>query len=90
MLDYQLVQLVPEVVRAGCSTVAVIYSKEGATGPIGRIFELWLDDIQNYGYSILVVIPDDSLMCVGSIRCYHTVSFAGILGRFIGLHELYD
>jgi hypothetical protein len=90
MLDYQLMQLVPEVVSTGGTPVAVVDPEEGAPGPVGGLLEFRLNDIQNDRYSILIVISYDSLMCVRCVRGHYTVSLTCELGRFIGLNEGYD
>jgi hypothetical protein len=90
MLDYQLMQLVPEVVSTGGTPVAVIDPEEGAAGPVGGLLEFRLDDIQNDRYSILIVISNDSLMCVRCVRGHYTVSLTCKLGRLVGLNESYD
>jgi hypothetical protein len=90
MLNYQLMQLVPEVVGTGGTPVAVIDPEKGAAGPVGGLFEFRLDNVQNDRYSILIVISYDSLMCVRCVRGHYTVSLTCKLGRFIGLNEGYD
>ena len=90
MFNYQLMQLVPEVVSAGGPSVAVIDPKEGAAGPVGGFFEFRLDNVQDDRYSVFIVISNDSLMCVGCVRGHYSVSLTCKLCRFIGLNESYD
>ena len=66
MLDDELVQLIPEIVRTGCPTMPIIDSEEGATRPVWGVLELGFYDIQDDGDTVLVVVPDNSLM---SVRC---------------------
>ena len=66
MLNDQLMQLIAQIVSTGGTSVAVIDTEKGAPRPVLSLFELGFDDVQDYRYSVLVVVPDDPLM---SIRC---------------------
>jgi hypothetical protein len=66
VLHDQLVQLIPEIVRTGRPTMPVIDPEEGATWPVGGVLELGLNDIQDDGDAVLVIVPDNTLM---GIRC---------------------
>jgi hypothetical protein len=90
MFDDQLVKLVPEVVGTGSATMAVIDSKEGAAGPVGGLLEFGLDDVQDDGDSILVVVSYDALMGVGSVRSHNAVPLTREFGRLIRLDKGYD
>ena len=79
-------QLVPEEVSACSSSMAVINSEEGAPWPLIDLFEFRLDDVQDDRNSILIVIPDDSLMCVGRVAADDPVLLASELGRMIRLN----
>ena len=68
----------------------VIHSEEGAAGPVSRLLELRLNDVQDDRDAVLVVVADDALMRVGCIGSYHAVALAGELSRLVGLHESYD
>ena len=67
MLNNELVQLIPKKVCACRPTMPIIDSKEGATRPVWSVLELWLNDIQDDGYTVLVIVSDDTLMSVRSI-----------------------
>ncbi len=88
MLDYQLVELVAQVVCTGRTPVAVVDSEEGAAGPELGLFKFRLDYVQNDRYTVLVVVPDDTLMRVSCIRGYNSISLARIFGGLIALSEL--
>jgi hypothetical protein len=88
MLDYKLMQLVPEVVSTGRPTVTVIHSKERASWPIWGIFEFGLDDIKDYRNTIFIVISDYTLMCIRCIGGNDTISLASIFCRLICLNKL--
>ena len=50
--------------------MSVKYTKEADLRPfnIKVSFVFGLQDVEDYAYSILVVISDDSLVCIGSVR----------------------
>ena len=66
MLHDELVQLIPEIVRTCSPTMPIIDSKKGATWPVLGVLELGLNDIQDDGHTVLVIVPDNALM---SVRC---------------------
>jgi len=68
--------------------VPVVYPEERAAGPVLRLLELGLDDVQYYGDSVLVVVPDYPLVRVRRVRSHHAVSLARVLRRLVRLHEL--
>lgn len=90
MLDDQLVQLIPEIVRTCRPTMPIIDSEEGATWPVRGVLELGFDNIQDDGDTVLIIVPDNPLMSVRCIRGYHTVTLTGILCRLVGLYKLDD
>lgn len=72
MLDNKLMKVVSEIISTGCSAMAIIDGEEGAPRPVG----VWksstrrrFQDVQDYGYSIFIVISDKSLI---GIRCIGT------------------
>lgn len=64
----KLVKLITEEISTSRSSMAIIDSKEGALWPllilraIGR-----LHYVEDYGYPVFIVPPDDALMCIHSI-----------------------
>lgn len=70
--------------------MAVVDSKKRTTRPEFCIFKLRLDYVEDYRNTILVVVSYNPLMGVSSVRHNNSVSFAGKLGRVIGLHESYS
>lgn len=68
ILDDKLVEVVSQEVRACVSTMSVENSEEAAFWPIGDVFlGRWLHYVEDDADSILVIVPDDSLVRVGSI-----------------------
>ena len=68
----------------------IVYSKERAPRPFIDLLELWLDNVENYGNSILIIVPDDALMSVSCIRGDHSILLAGKLGWVIRVNEPVD
>jgi len=61
-------QIVTKEVGASVSSMAIKHPEEAALGPIINIFfRRWLHYIQNYAYSVFVVVSDDTLISVGSV-----------------------
>ena len=67
MFNYQLVQLIPQVVGTRSPSMPVIHPEEGAARPVSRLLELRLNDVQDDRDAVLVVVADDALMRVGCI-----------------------
>lgn len=68
--------------------MAVVDSKEGTSWPVLGLLKLGLDDVEDDADSVFVVVPDDPLVGVSSVRNYHSVSLTCELGRLIVLYEL--
>lgn len=66
-------ELVPQEVGASCAPVSIVYSKEAAPRPLIDLLELRLDNIENDADSILIIIPDNSLMRIGGIAAHHAI-----------------
>ena len=88
--DNQLVELVPQEIRARSPSMAIVYREEGAPGPLFHLLELRLDDVQNNGHSVFIIVPDDTLMRVGSVATDDSVLLASELGWVVGLDEPID
>jgi hypothetical protein len=80
VLDDELVQLISEIVRTCRPTMPIIDSEEGALWPlfilraIGR-----LHYVEDYGYPVFIVSPNDALMCINSIASNAAMSTDGTL-----------
>ena len=68
-------QVVSEEVSTASSAMSIINPKEGALGPflIGSVWRF--QDVKDYRDTVFVVSPDDALVRVRCIGCYHTVAF---------------
>ena len=69
--------------------MSIIDSEKWATGPVCSLLELGLYNVKYNGYSILVVIPNNALVSVCSVRSHNAISLTGELCRLIGLHKGY-
>jgi hypothetical protein len=67
LLDDELVQVVSEKVGTATAPVAVVDPEEGAFGPLLVLAGGWFQDVQDDRYSVLVVVPDYSLVGVCGI-----------------------
>ena len=81
--DNKLMELVSKIICASCSTMPVIYGKEGASWPFFNLFKFRFDDIQNNRNTIFIIISNDTLMGVGWITTDDSVLFASKLGWMI-------
>ena len=69
-----MMQVVSQELSAEMATMTIIHSEEGALRPLLMLPMLWLDDIQNNGYSVLVVPSDKTLISISSICPHNPVS----------------
>ena len=85
ILDYKLVKVVSQKVSARVATMTVEDSKERALGPVLNVLlAWWLHDVEHDADSILVVISDDSLVCVGGVGFYNAAFLlAGLCGLMV-------
>jgi len=67
--------------------MTVVHPEEGTTRPVGGLFELGLYYVENYRYSIFIIVPDDSLMRIRSIGHDHSISLTSKLGWLIAGQE---
>jgi len=69
VLHHEVVEVISQVVCTGRATVAVEYPEETYLRPfnIEVLFVLGLQNVQNYGHTVLVVVSNDALVRIGSI-----------------------
>ena len=73
--DNELVEVVLEIVSASVASMTIIHSEERALRPcLNLLLALGLDDIEDDGNPVLVVITDDTLICVGRVSVNDPVS----------------
>ena len=53
--------------------MAIVNGKEGASGPEVNLLELRLDDIEDDGDTVFVVVTNHALVSVGSVRDDDTI-----------------
>ena len=73
-------KLISEVVGTCSSSMAVVDCEERASWPLIYILKLWLDDIQDNGNSIFIVVSDDSLVSVCTITAHDSIFLTSKLG----------
>lgn len=85
VLDDEIVQIVAQVVGAGGASVAVEDSEEADLRPLDvqMLLVLWLQNVQYYRNTVLVVVPDDALIRVGRIRLDDAALLGTCLGRLV-------
>ena len=76
-------ELIPEKVSACRTTMAIVDREEAASGPLVDLLELWLNDIEYYTNSILIVVSNNALMRICRIATDHTIFLTGELCRVI-------
>lgn len=85
VLDYKLMQIVTQEVRAHGAAVTVVYTEEGAFRPllVLVVLRLRLHNVQDDGDAIFVVVANDALVRVSSVARHKTVPLVGELGVLV-------
>ena len=74
--DNKLMQIVSQKISTHISPVTIIHCEERAFRPWGEMrFVRRTSHVQNDGDSILVVVPNDALVGVGSVSSHNSISF---------------
>lgn len=82
VLDYKLMKVISQEICASVATMTIEDAKERALGPIHYVFFCgWLHNVQDNTNSVLVVITDNSLICVGCVPHDVSVFSHTALGR---------
>lgn len=82
IFDYELMQIIPKEVCAGVATMTIENAKEAALRPVFYVLlGRWLHDVQHNADTVLVVVPNDSLICVGSVAHDEAILAHTALGR---------
>ena len=85
----KVVQVVTEVVRARCSTMTIEDTEEADLGPIycQVLFAFRLEDIKNYRDSILIVVPNNTLIRVCCVAFDQATLLLGGLSGLVILEK---
>jgi len=83
-------ELISKKVSTCRSTMTIIDSKKRASGPIINLFKFWFNYIKNNWYSVLIIIPDNTLMSISWITTDNTILFACKFCRVIRSYESVD
>ena len=90
LVYYDQVELIFEKIWASMTSMTIIYCKIRTFWPCCNITpHSWFSHIQDNRNSILIVVPLDSLVCVGWIRCYQTMHFWSKFGCFKVLQRVF-
>ena len=79
----ELMQLITEEVGTGGAAMTVVNGEETAPGPVLHLLKLGLDYVENDGDAILVVVSNDTLICVGSIPRDQSISLVRVFSILI-------
>ena len=85
-----LMELIPKKVSTLGTTMTIIDGKEAAAGPEIYLLKLGLDDIQNDGDTIFIVVSNHTLMCIGSVCYYDAIFLRSKFSRIIICFEFID
>ena len=77
ILHYKVVQVVSQVVSTRCPSMPIKDSKEADLRPLDRemLLRLGLEDVQYDGYSVLIIVTNNTLVGIGSIGLDDTTLF---------------
>jgi hypothetical protein len=67
--------------------VAIVDPEEGALRPVFFLTVCWLHDVEYDWNSILIVIPNNPLVCIGSISLHNSISLGWCFRSFIKRHN---
>ncbi len=79
LLDDKLMQVISQEVSTSSTTMSIENSKEGALGPLLTLSWMRLQDVENDAHPVLIVISNDTLVCVCSIRSNNAILLVGTL-----------
>ena len=65
--DYKLMEVIAQEVSTWIAAMSIKYTKKGTFRPVIALLARWFHDVQNDRNAILVIISDNSLICVCSI-----------------------
>ena len=87
ILNNEIVEVVSQVIRAGRASMAVKHTEETYLRPLDVkvLLVFRLQNIQNYGHTILVVVSNYTLVSIRCIRLNDTILFSTGLSRLMVL-----
>ncbi len=74
LLDHKLVQIVSQKISAGGPSVPVEDPEERALRPVLFLSRVRLENVEDDGDPVLVVVPNDAFVRVGCVRSDQPVS----------------
>ena len=73
---YHLMEVFSEIISTFRASMTIVNCKKTALWPLYYMFfRFWLHNIQNYRYSVLIVVSNHTLMCICCIWLYYSVIF---------------
>ena len=76
-------QLITKKISASRATMTIVNCEETAPRPVFHLLKLWLNNVENDGYAILVIVTNDTLMRIRRVAADNAVLLASELGRMI-------
>jgi len=77
VLHDEIVQVVSQVIGTGGASMAVENAEKADLGPLDVevLLALWLEDVEDDGDTVFIVVSDDSLVCIGRIAFNNAAFF---------------
>ena len=83
LLDHVMMQVISQELGAGAAPMAIVDTEEGAGGPRLVLPVLRLDDVEDDGDAVFVVVANEALVSVGCVRAHDAISFVAALGGLV-------
>jgi hypothetical protein len=80
-----LVKLISQEICTSLTTVAIVYCKKWAARPVVNSFELRFYNVQNDRHSVLIVVPNHSLVGVCGVSDHYAILLTCVLGCIVVL-----
>ncbi len=89
ILDDKVMKVVSEVVCTCSTSMAIEDTKEAYLGPLRCYvgFALGLENVEDYGDPVLIIVPNNALVRIGSVRLDHATLFLRCLRRLVIFQE---
>ena len=78
-----MVEVVSQILRASIASMAIIDPKERTFGPVLVLTMVRFHDVEDDGDSIFVIVSYKTLVGVGGVGPYYSISFERALGRLV-------
>lgn len=87
VLNNEVMKIVAKIVSAGSASMAVKNAKEANLGPLhGQVLLAFrFEDVEDNRYSVLIIVSNDALVCIGCVAFNHSALFLRCLRRLMVL-----